>query len=650
MTNATPKGGLRGHPKGLYPLFFTEMWERLAFYLMLGILVLYASDTERGGLVLPTKQATEIFGSYLAFVYFTPFLGGLIADRFLGYRLSVLLGGLCMAGGLFTLSVWGTTTLYVGLILLCLGNGLFKPNISAMVGNLYEPGDPRRDSGFNIFYMGINIGAALSALLSAPLRNKFSFNAAFFGAGVGLCIGVLVLLINWSKLARADRMPEIDKRDASFGQIMLTILLPAALFGFGGWYVGDMIPLVANTLGAITFGFLTGMIPVVIYFFTLIVRAGPEERPGIAALMPVYVAGGAFFMVLHLSGGLMTIFTEHNASRRADWVPGIVQEYYTQKSMPSYFINAESALPRPDEDTLIRTTGPDEAMFGAKRVTQRVVSSIESSHPDVRALDVTADGKSYAAKWGFLVCKVFQDDQIKIDKEKDAHGVESISVKVEPETATPVKSVIFVRQEKTGGAFPVLLVTEDTFDKVYAKASDARFGRGEFANLFNAELITSFLNPLFVVALTPLVVAFFAWRVNVGKPVSTARKILYGMLITVVAVLIMAGGAYAGHDGADKVSLAWLVIYYAVVTVGELCLSPMGLSLVTKLSPKRLVGLMMGGWFLATAIGNKLSGFLSGLPPTGAMFLYLSIALFAIAMVILALQPMLNKAIRKYGA
>ncbi|MCB9854347.1 MAG: peptide MFS transporter [Phycisphaerales bacterium] len=649
MTKENPRGGITGHPKGLYPLFFTEMWERLAFYLMLGILVLYASDTERGGLGLSTKLSTEIFGSYLAFVYFTPFLGGLIADRFLGYRLSVLIGGLCMAGGLFTLSIWGTTTLCIGLVLLCVGNGLFKPNISAMVGNLYEPGDPRRDAGFNIFYMGINIGAALSALLSAPLRNKFSFNAAFFGAGVGLCIGVLVLLINWAKLARADRRPEIDERDASFGQIMLTILLPAAVFGLGGWYVGDMIPLVKSTLGAITFGFLTGMIPVVIYFFTLIVRAGPEERPGIAALMPVYVAGGAFFMVLHLSGGLMTIFTEHNSSRRADWVPSVVQEYYTQKAMPSYFGNADAALPRPDKDTLITTTSEYEAMFGAKRITRGTVSTIVEQYPDVKALDSTADGKEYADKWGFLVCKVFEDSQIKVDKEKDAHGVESISVKVEPETATPMRNVIFVRNAG-GEAFPVILVTKETFENVYKKASDARFEKGEFANLFNAELITSFLNPLFVVALTPIVVAFFSWRVKLGKTVSTARKILYGMLITVVAVLIVAAAAYAGKDGSDKVSLMWLVAYYAVVTVGELCLSPMGLSLVTKLSPKRLVGLMMGGWFLATAIGNKLSGFLSGLAPTAAMFLYLSVALFAIAMVILALQPMLNRAIKKYGA
>ena len=175
----------KGHPKGLYPLFFTEMWERLAFYLMLGILVLYTTDTERGGLGLPLKQAVEIYGTYMAFVYFTPFLGGMIADRFLGFRRAVFIGGLLMAAGYFSLGIRSLPTFYAGLTLLCLGNGFFKPNISVMVGNLYEADDPRRDAGFNIFYMGINIGATLSALLSAPLRNLWSFNMAFAAAGVG---------------------------------------------------------------------------------------------------------------------------------------------------------------------------------------------------------------------------------------------------------------------------------------------------------------------------------------------------------------------------------------------------------------------------------------------------------------------------------
>ena len=137
------------HPRGLFTLFFTEMWERFGFYLMVGILVLYATDSERGGLALDKVQAGEIMGTYLAFVYFTPFLGGMIADRFLGFRLSVAIGGVVMAAGYFLLGIRDLSTFYGGLGLLCIGNGLFKPNISAMVGNLYRPGDPKRDAGLD---------------------------------------------------------------------------------------------------------------------------------------------------------------------------------------------------------------------------------------------------------------------------------------------------------------------------------------------------------------------------------------------------------------------------------------------------------------------------------------------------------------------
>jgi amino acid/peptide:H+ symporter len=316
----------KGHPKGLYALFFTEMWERLAFYLMVGILFLYCKDTERGGLAMTVIKAAEVYGTYLAFVYFTPFLGGMVADRFIGYRKAVLIGGLFMAAGFFTMGIRSEMMLYLGLLLLCLGNGLFKPNISAMVGKLYAPGDPRRDAGFNIFYMGINIGAATSAILSAPLRNAFSFNVAFMAAGVGLLIGVIVLVANWKKLDLADVRPEPTPEDVTMGKIFTVIILPAAVFGAGGYFIGVNWDAVAGSIGPITFAFIIGMLPIIFYFGMLVKNSKPEEKPGMSALIPVYVCGGAFFMILHLSGGLMTFVAENNTDRQAEWirkVPGV---------------------------------------------------------------------------------------------------------------------------------------------------------------------------------------------------------------------------------------------------------------------------------------------------------------------------------------
>ncbi|MBN1854958.1 MAG: peptide MFS transporter [Pirellulales bacterium] len=640
------------HPQGLYPLFFTEMWERLAFYLMLGILVLYATDTERGGLGLSVTMAGEIYGTYLAFVYFTPFLGGMIADRYLGYRRSVFIGGLCMAIGFFLLGIRSLPTFYAGLVALCLGNGLFKPNISAMVGNLYVPGDPNRDSGFNIFYMGINIGATLSALLAAPLRNLFSFNYAFVGAGVGLLIGVLILSCNWRKLASADRRSEPSPGDVTFGRICLAILLPGAIFGILGYFVGKRVDFIDSTIGPITFGFIVGMLPILGYFVFLVRRASPEEKPGLGALLPVFVAGGTFFMILHLSGGLMTFFTENVTNRRAEWIPETLA-FYRQKAMPSYFKNADPELPRPDERMLVVVHDDGAAMFGAKRVSMSMMEKVTAANKDVIALDKAKDSQSIQTSWNDLVCKVFPDENVKVTREKDSHGVSTTTVRIDPDTATPLREVLFARRlelEQNPTIIPVLLLTQQDFDAVYANASDARVPPGEFIGLMNAELIAGFLNPIFVVLLTPLVVTFFAWRLRRGKGITTARKIFYGMLITTISLVFMVIATYLSGDGAQKVSVAWLVIYYLIITAGELCLSPMGLSLVTKLSPPRLVGLMMGGWFLSTAIGNKLAGFISGLEPTWRMFTTLGVATLLVAAFIFVLLPKLDRAIKQYGA
>ncbi|MCK9996076.1 MAG: MFS transporter, partial [Candidatus Krumholzibacteria bacterium] len=199
---------------------------------------------------------------------------------------------------------------------------------------------------------------------------------------------------------------------------------------------------------------------------------------------------------------------------------------------------------------------------------------------------------------------------------------------------------------------PVIMVSEETFGDVYRKAAPdtPRLAPGKYVRLMNAELLTGFLNPFFVVILTPVVVWFFAWRVKRGKGVSTARKIFYGMLITMVSLLVMALGSRMGQDGAAKTSMNWLVYYYLIITFGELCLSPMGLSLVTKLAPKRLVGLMMGGWFLSTAVGNKMSGFISGLEASTTMFVVLAVAILGVAGFIFAMLPRLDAAIKKYGA
>ena len=172
-----PPASAGKHPRALYVLFFTEMWERFAYYLMVGILFLYMTDTTTGGKGFSGKIGADIVGSFIALVYLTPFIGGLIADRYLGYVKSIFIGGSLMAAGYLGLSIPGDTAMFVSLALIIVGNGFFKPNISTLLGNIYNREDlkPLKDNAYNIFYMGINIGAFVCNFVAAYLRNAYGW-------------------------------------------------------------------------------------------------------------------------------------------------------------------------------------------------------------------------------------------------------------------------------------------------------------------------------------------------------------------------------------------------------------------------------------------------------------------------------------------
>ncbi|KGJ92494.1 peptide MFS transporter [Thalassotalea sp. ND16A] len=197
-----PSSTLLGHPKGLFLLFGTEMWERFSYYGMRAILVLYlVSTVESGGFGWSNADALSLYGTFTMAVYLTPVLGGWIADNILGQRKSIIIGGLLMAAGHFTLGTpqeWlgdgAESAFYIGLTLLCCGNGLFKPNISTLVGDLYEEGDTRRDGAFTIFYMGINIGAFIAPLVIGYVGEKIDWQLGFVFAGVGMLISVAMQL------------------------------------------------------------------------------------------------------------------------------------------------------------------------------------------------------------------------------------------------------------------------------------------------------------------------------------------------------------------------------------------------------------------------------------------------------------------------
>lgn len=523
-----------GHPKGLYFLFFTEMWERFGYYLMLGIFSLFMLDSvENGGMGFSSAQKSDIYGTYIGLVYLSPFIGGLLADRILGYRRSILIGGLLMSAGYFCLGLPNGAAFYPALLLIILGNGFFKPNISTLVGNLYN--DDRykanKDAGFNIFYMGINIGAFVCNFVAAFMRINYGWGFAFYAAGVGMLVGVLVFLSATKHIKHADVVKPLQAGDMSTGRILLSTVIPMFICGILGWIIpGNLFGTDAND------AFLIGCLPVIGFFIYLMVKANDEDKRPIKALLAVYATIVVFWAIFHQNGDALTVWAED----------------HTDRAMPA-------------------------------------------------SIAGTADkvGMAQTVHYGNYVDMPAAEYHV-LDSGKKAEKAKLDSLNTRESRA----------MSKTLGKEIGMM---ETSRKYFANLEKPAYPEKEAdLKLFSTELYQS-INPFWVVALTPVVVGIFGWLRRRNMEPNTAMKIAIGLLITALSAFVMFAAVKATNMETGKASSWWLIASYGVITVGELCLSPMGLSLVSKLSPPRITALMMGGFFLSTAVGNKLSGMLSGM-------------------------------------
>ncbi len=368
------------HPTGLYVLFFTELWERYSFYSMMAILTLYMDES----LHFDAARIGRIYGGYIGGVYFMPLLGGLIADRVLGFNRAVIIGGVLMMFGHLVLSVESLPFFYSALVLLACGSGLLKPNVSTIVGNLYRDRPELRDAGFNIFYMGINIGAFISPLSVAWLRAHFGWSIAFGSAAGAMLISLLVFVLGNRFVAQAATRVEARSIEAR--------------------------------------------------------SVGPgEARSRIATLLVVFVISGVFWLAFYQNGFTLTFWARDNT---------------------------------------ITTIAPES----------------------------------------------FQS-----------------------------------------------------------------------------------VEPLGVIIFSGLLVAVWSWLRDRGREPSTPMKMLLGIVLTAAAFALMALAGRSGGD-AGRVSVWWLVGAYLLIALGEVCLSPMGLSLVNRVAPPRSRGLLMGGWFVSLSAGGLLAG------------------------------------------
>jgi POT family proton-dependent oligopeptide transporter len=425
------------HPKGLYVLFATEMWERFSFYSMLAMFTLYLQDADEG-FGWDNPDATRLYSNYLMFVYASPLVGGFLANWKLGFRRAVMIGGVFFIAGHLLLSFRSLPIVYLALTCLVIGNGFFKPNISVMVGNLYPAGSVLKDRAYNIFYMGINVGALLAPLTAEFVRGTFGYHPAFAVAAGGMVLSVGIL---WWFREYVE-----DPKHRSVPRLSDDVVQQAAV-------TEDIPPEAEPKHGSIQKS----------------IDAIPDWKR-IGVLLVIFCIVIVFWMVFHQNGSTMTYW----ANKNTDW------------------------------------------------------TALESGVMRVRA----------------TLC-FWETDP------------------------TPWKM---------------------------------------------SGVIAHAINPFFVVTLTFPLVWFWKWLNRKGLEPSTPTKMAIGMMLTSIAFVILFVAARIGEaEAVDdmhhvfKVSPNWLVATYAVLTLAELMLSPMGLALVAKVAPPRHLGLMMGGWFVAGAIGNKLT-------------------------------------------
>ncbi len=556
------------HPKALYTLFATEMWERFSYYGMRALLTLYlTAELIKGGFGLDRESALAIYAIFTGLVYLTPILGGWVADKFLGKRKTVYIGGLVMAVGQFLLaasaflanSLDPQTRLFIfnfGLGVLIIGNGFFKPNISTIVGDFYDDNDPRKDSAFNIFYMGINLGAILGPFIAGALGENVDWGWGYLAAGIGMLLGVLWMKFHEYTLDDKGLPPNtppnklvLDSKDwrdifiYAIGLIVSTLVIMV---------IWRALPETATNI-ITKLGFAVGI--AVLGYIIFKGTNGKDEWSRMIVILVLAFFNIAFWAGFEQAGGTMNLFAKDNTDRKLSGF-----------SLPEFFTNI-----------------------------------------DIKVWGVLA-GISLLI-WVYSIYKKIYSDDVNV-KEK--------------------------AQKLLKYSGYALLV----------------FGVFALLNYFSSgpEIPASWfqnINPIAILIFAPIFSVMWLKLDKMGFNPRTPIKFAIGLFLGALAFFVMTQASNLAASGV-KVSPLWLVAVYVILTLGELMLSPIGLSMITKLAPRKLISVVMGLWMASFAAGNYMAGMLESILHKYDLPLYPFImwTMIISGVSLLVLSPLLNKAMK----
>lgn len=730
-TALDPAATFLGHPRGLFVLFFVEMWERFSYYGMRALLIFYMT---KGFLGFGDKQAYGVYGAYTALVYATPFIGGMLADKLLGQGRAVILGGLLMAAGHLLMTFENTTAFYTALALLICGNGFFKPNISTMVGSMYPAGNPKRDRGFTIFYMGINLGAAMSPLLCGAVGETFGWHYGFGLATLGMLAGLFTfvagrliarLLIGATAIVTCAGMvlfawgsPIELGVNAPIGIALLVaaVVAIAALAGGGlpeglgaakdarrmenpaveairSQPVPYYLAIIGTTLlvnHVVEPGSQYSVISMLVGLFAILLpwlTARNAVYLGTATLVPavaILVQNNA------VAGLLLTVFgglAMFKLAADAYQAPKIERErmqvvlilMFFSMLFWAFFEQAGSSLSNFTDRNVNRVVGGEvitATEVGQKRKTLRITSALLGREVAGRQWDVKLVDAAQGTANQFIRNLPKELSDLEIQQLVNAQAMKTVDeliAKRKPAVATSNDSE---KKEESNAAKSASEHKDEPsllwrLKRVWAakriapKLEEVTVTEGMVGMAADGtQLKASIFQAVNAVCIVTLGLAFsLLWSVlgKLGLEPNSAIKFSLGLL----QLGLGFGAIWLGTKNSDQfgmVATSWLLLAYLMHTTGELCLSPVGLSMVTKLSPPRMVSTVMGAWFLATAFSNFLAGMIAALtgvgghgegkenmipPPIETVHIYgdvfgqIAIAGIVSSVILLALSPLL---------